>query len=200
MTVLNIRGTSGSGKSYIAYRLMKHFTGQENINRVFAGRERVVGVRVFAPKRRDLILVGRYSTTCGGCDCLSWKGAAEDIVNLVKEWSVKGDVFLEGLMVSSWTPARLLDLCHNYNATLIQLTTPLEECLDAVQERRNERAKVKNKEVLPLNPFNTTAKWKGVFGQGQKLKTLGARIEFLNREAAYKRCCELLKIEKNNVK
>jgi ABC-type dipeptide/oligopeptide/nickel transport system ATPase component len=196
MTVINIRGTSGSGKSFIAYRLMNHFKRREDIKQTFAGRERIVGVRLETPGRHNLVLAGRYSTTCGGCDCLSWKGAAEDIMGLVAKWSIKSDVLLEGLMVSSWAASRLLTLCDNYNTTLIQLTTPLEDCLKAVQDRRNERATKVGRKAEPLNPKNTTIKWKQVVTQGNVLKTLGARIEFLDREDAYRRCCELLKLQR----
>jgi hypothetical protein len=199
MTIINIRGTSGAGKSFIAYRLMDQFKTRADLKQTFAGRERIVGVRLSAPKRRDLVLAGRYTTACGGCDCLSWKGAADDIMGLVKKWNADADVLLEGLMVSSWAAPRLLTLCNDYGATLIQLTTPLEDCLDAVQSRRDKRAADAGKEALPLNPKNTASKWRSVYTQGVTLKALGARIEFLDRAAAYRRCCELLSLKKKEM-
>ena len=153
------------------------------------GRERIVGHQ-FGP----IFFAGRYNTACGGCDTMSWKGAADYICDLLKWKSQHGPVFAEGLMLAGWGTGRLRSLWEECEQKLhvIQLTTSLEECLASVQARREERARAAGKETKPLNPDNTVAKWHGTMRGSELLQKSGVPVEFLDREAAFLRARELL--------
>ena len=200
--IVNIRGTSGSGKTTVVTRLLEEWKllgvplGPAE-TRVIQGKERRIGHLA-----GSLFIVGRYDTTCGGCDTMSWKGAADDVCDLVREKYRFGPVLFEGLMVSGWGTGRLRSLWEETEQKLhvIQLTTPLEECLNSVNTRRQEAYARKLREkpgvmlppLKPLNPENTTAKWHGTMRGSELLKKSGVPVEFLDREAAYQRAKELL--------
>lgn len=189
--VVNIRGTSGSGKSTVARGLIANKGGERrDVTRLIGGRERFMGSWV-----GDTFFVGKYATDCGGCDGLSWKGSADDICDIVFEQHLLGHVVLEGLLVSSWGTGRLLDLWERCEKKLhvIMLTTPLEVCLASVQARRDAKYKAKGEVAPPLNPANTTSKYHGSLKGAQNLETRGmTTIEYLDRDAALARALELL--------
>lgn len=191
--VVNIRGTSGSGKSTVARGLIANKGGERrDVTRLIGGRERFMGSWV-----GDTFFVGKYATDCGGCDGLSWKGSADDICDIVFEQHLLGHVVLEGLLVSSWGTGRLLDLWERCEKRLhvIMLTTPLEVCLESVNKRRREKALSLGKpDPGPVNPENTTSKYHGSLKGAQNLQARGmTTIEYLDRDAALARALELLK-------
>jgi hypothetical protein len=193
--IVNIRGTSGSGKTTVVNRVMELLREREKVEKdtllwlEMGGKQRVVGHRI-----GPVFVAGRYSTTCGGCDTMSWKGAADDVCALVLAQAAQGPVVFEGLMVSGWGTGRLKDLWEaaGRNLHVIQLTTPLEDCLASVQARRAARAAAKGEEAKPLNPENTTAKWHGTRRGSELLVKAGVPVEFLDREAAFHRAKELV--------
>ena len=105
-------------------------------------------------------------------------------------------------MVSGWGTGRLRSLWEETGGKLhvIQLTTPLEECLSSVNMRRQEAyaRKLSDKPGImlpplkPLNPDNTVAKWHGTMRGSELLQKSGVPVLFLDREAAYQRAKELL--------
>jgi ABC-type dipeptide/oligopeptide/nickel transport system ATPase component len=205
--VVNIRGTSGSGKSTVVTKIMhlvagiareKAYVGGDSFiflpsNIARNGSEVQVGSTCLLPR---LFIAGRYATACGGCDGLSWKGAADDICNLVKEQALVSPVLFEGLMVSSWGTPRLINLCSDLGGqlTIIQLTTSLEECVASVNARRLERWRSAGKtgEPPPLDPANTAAKHRGTLKSCEKLEAAGVPVLYLSREEAFRRTAELL--------
>lgn len=194
MTIINIRGTSGSGKTTVVKRVFAHLDSPVYVTREGGGRNRVAGVicgRLFA--------VGKYDQACGGADSLSWSGSAEFITELLKDYkNQEYNVLLEGLMVSTWGTDRLVKLHSELGMKIIQLTTPIEDCLALVQARRDERAKEKDKTLPPFNPRNTIKKYEDVVRGGKRLVNRGMPVEFLGREAAYLRVCELLALPVNS--
>lgn len=192
--IVNIRGTSGSGKTTVVRRLLDHWEERgyrkaEVQQELVEGKTRKIGHWV-----GPVFILGKYDTTCGGCDTMSWKGAADYICSLVKRQAQLGPVVFEGLMVSGWGTGRLRTLWEETGQQLhvIQLTTPLDTCLASVQERRVARATLKGEEAKPLNPENTTAKWHGTMRGSELLVKAGVPVEFLDREAAYLRVRELV--------
>lgn len=201
-TAVNIRGTSGSGKTTVVTRLIDHlekngYSRSTPLEESIGGKTRKVGLWV-----GPVFLAGRYDTTCGGCDTMSWKGAADDVCRLVREHvALKESVVFEGLMVSGWGTGRLRDLwkATEERLVIIQLTTPLKECLESIGARREAAHSRKMAEkglntppLKPLNPENTTAKWHGTMRGSELLQKSGVPVLFLDREAAYHRAKELL--------
>lgn len=193
-TVVNIRGTSGSGKTTVVRKVMENFKGEVlPVRGVMGGRERMIGHQM-----GNVFIAGNYQgATCGGCDGFSWKGAADEICDLIHHKSQFGPVVAEGLMIASWGTGRLLDLWERCEKKLhvIMLTTPLEVCLESVNKRRREKALSLGKpDPGPVNPENTTSKYHGSLKGAQNLQARGmTTIEYLDRDAALARALELLK-------
>lgn len=192
--VVNIRGTSGSGKSTVARRVIEHLVsaGHHNHQVVgeLGGKNRILGHQV-----GDVFFLGKYATDCGGVDSMSWKGAADDICDLVHHKATHGPVVFEGLMASSWGTGRLLDLWERCEKRVhvLMLTTSLEDCLASVNARRRGRAEREGKEYTPVNPENTRAKYHGSLKGAENLVARGmTTIERVGREEAYLRARELL--------
>lgn len=195
--VVVIRGTSGSGKTYIAEQIMTRL-GKASDTRVLGPRSKIGG---YLWRREDGSfahgVVGRYETACGGCDGLSWKGAADDIEGLIGVMTDAGaSVMLEGLMVSTWGADRLLRLNARAPGGLfvLHLTTPLDVCLDSVRARRAARAAAEGKEAPELNPKNTSTKHKGLEVHTTNQLKRGVNIERHTRESALARALELLNL------
>lgn len=91
-------------------------------------------------KLQPLVVLGKYTTGCGGLDSWSWKGAHPWMYDQMKRWNAVGyNVLCEGITVGA-DRTRIGGLVKDgYNAEAIILDTPLARCIDSVQSRRAER-------------------------------------------------------------
>ena len=189
--IVILRGTSGSGKTTIAEAVRKHLGQHDGIFNV-GPKTKLGGYSWSSP---PVTLVGRYETACGGCDAMSWKGAADDLEGAVMAGVARGhSVLLEGLMVSTWGYERLLRLAKAAPLTVLHLDTPLDVCLDAVRARRAERAAAKGQEASELNVKNTTDKFNGLLTHTRNQRLKGVVVEDVDREAGLRRALALLGI------
>lgn len=194
--IIQLRGTSGSGKTHLVKEIMKLY---EKRKPVFSqGRKRPIAYRLSDTKcPKELAVIGHYETACGGCDTISTPGKSYEIIfNQIKRNALDGrSVLFEGLLISgdlNWT-ASLKEL--GIPLLIIELTVPLEECLKSVNNRRRNRLENKGKEFTPVKPQNTKAKFKLCQKVCEKLeKDYGISVERLNREEAFNRIRELLNI------
>jgi hypothetical protein len=190
-----IRGTSGSGKSHIAYALIDKLGPHDETFTLGPpdGRQKLGGYlwRWKAPgSELRAAVIGRYETACGGCDAFSWPGAADQLAAKAIQLETRGcDVLLEGLIVSAWATDRLARLGPGLKT--IHLSTPLDVCLDAVNARRRARAEAKSIEFAPVNPENTTKKHAGLLACTARQRAAGMTVEELDREAAKARVFDL---------
>lgn len=135
--ILNIRGTSGSGKSYLVRGLMEHFGPASEITNEGG---KVVGYQL----AQDIRVVGRYETACGGCDTISkvYDGqggnSMDQVERIVRQWAAAGHVIFEGLIVTSvW--GRWQRMAQELPVHFLFLNTPLEICYQRVLERSGGR-------------------------------------------------------------
>jgi hypothetical protein len=191
MSVVLIRGTSGSGKTWIAEQVIERCGGlaksaQRKIGDPKKEREKwKTGAYIW--RVPPVTVLGRYDATCGGCDSLSWKGAADAVEAIIHEQVAEGqNVLLEGLMVSSYGVERLKRIP---GLTVVYLTTPLMECIAGVNKRRKERGAKK-----PLDETNTRAKHHTLTITNKSNRLAGIKVEELSRPEALARVMELLKI------
>ena len=143
MTIVNLRGTNGSGKSTVARALLSWgpHTGIDLAPYTTPkGAPRVVkGYHVL---EHDLIVVGPYTTDCGGCDAIKTQALVKQSIKIAA--SQARHVFFEGVIVSTLFSG-YLELAQQLRTEGLSragrdfiwayLDTPLNECLARIQKR-----------------------------------------------------------------
>jgi hypothetical protein len=172
MPVLDIRGTHGSGKSWLVRQLLDRFHGQDLFEDGDGPPARPIGYLL--PDLGTAVL-GRYTHACGGCDTI---GRADEVCRRIRLLaSAHRHVAFEGILVSH--------TFQRYNALALEmearwqpyyfcfLDTPLEVCIERVQARRKARGA-----DGPFNPKAHVGKdWQAVWNRvrGQCLEA-GRRV------------------------
>ena len=175
--ILDIRGTHGSGKSYVAHQLLQY--GAEEIvgYNEYKKKETILGYHVPALR---LAIVGKYATQCGGCDGV---GNSDEVVRRVRLFSANyRHVLLEGILVAHTFDRyhrlayELTNAVPGHDYRFCFLDTPLETCIKRVQSRRDAKGVTKE-----LNPKNITKDhhniWTVVRG---KMVAAGHNVHILN--------------------
>ena len=170
--IIQVRGTSGSGKTWAMKQLMAiaHWHYGSHLpclwvpNHVEKRKKPLFYVSNPETSCPQTIIMGHYASPCGGCDTI---GSAREIYELTKKLHQdypNHHIIQEGLLLSEdvkWT-SQMGDVRSLF------LTTPLEKCLEQIGSRR---AAVGNEK--PLNPDNTTNRIKTIERARQKLVELG---------------------------
>lgn len=152
MTVIQVRGTSGSGKSTAVRRFMESWApGWDSV--WSPGRKQPFG---YVAVGRPVAVLGHYESACGGCDTIGSARAVFDALGRLEPYSPQEKVVVcEGLLLSEdvkWTVALKetpLDV------RVLFLTTPLGRCLDNIRTRR--AAAGNTKELSEDNTRNRVA-------------------------------------------
>lgn len=137
--IINIRGNSGSGKTYLTRQFMKKCNRQATHN----------SDNLMYFENSPWVVLGRYTNVCGGCDTIKTQ---QEIVDRVKFYTDrKYNVWLEGLILSTiyGTVGEFSEQFGN-RWLFAYLDTPLDVCLKRVKARRIAAGNTK-----PLNEFNT---------------------------------------------
>lgn len=159
--IIQIRGTSGSGKSTVMRKIMNRSEWQG----VFVeGRKKPLYYESVDPGLPSVAVVGHYESPCGGGDTI---GSAKAIYDLITTRLSSFRVILcEGLLLSEdvkWS-SQLPDL------KVLYLVTPLEQCLAQIKSRREGVGNDK-----PVNPKNTANRIEVIERSRVKLLELGVR-------------------------
>lgn len=192
--IIQVRGTSGSGKSTIVRNILTLFQEMDAVKPVMRpGRKRPIAYRCKHPSGSpDVAIIGHYETKCGGCDTISIPGQSYPMIfELIKRNAAEGrNVLFEGLLISG--DAKWSSQLASLDFKIIELDTPLEECLESINGRRKERLGDK---YTPVNPINTESKHKLIQRCDEKLRTeFGIPVEVLSRKAAMDRVRDLLNV------
>lgn len=208
--IINIRGTSGSGKSTIVRDIMRRYSNKSRVTE--EGRRQPVGY-ICTRGARPLAVIGHYETDCGGCDTIP---TMERIFDLVRKAHSDGmDVVFEGLLISADVNRTAALHEAGLPINVVALTTPLQTCIDSVNERRHNawRRRCESIEQAnqalppgrrprplpeprgPVKERNTTSKHKGVEKSVRHLQERGLRCVWLDRDGALEECLRLLGIE-----
>ena len=182
MLILNLRGTSGSGKSTIFLEVMNRI-GCVEILRNSTGK--IQGYLL----EGNIRVVGRYETATGGCDALAHvpKGfnTMDPIEELVREWAPLGHVLFEGLIVSNvfsrWL--RLSQELGRGSFIWAFLDTPLEVCIQRVYQRNGGKS---------FKHSNLERVYLGVQKQIEKCREQGERVVLIDHTREAKQILELL--------
>jgi Fe-S cluster assembly ATPase SufC len=177
-TILNIRGTNGSGKS-TAMRLLMERLGRSTKFEI-DGKEAGYRFTHPDPLQGNILVLGKYATACGGLDAsFSYPGAADDVIFFLDELAQHGHVVAEGVVaMGSYGIGRLQTFAEaqttkRNHVIFALMDTPLDVCISRCEARRSEKAAAKGKEPKPLNPENLKSKWDSNHKDLAKLKALG---------------------------
>lgn len=165
--IINIRGTSGSGKTTVMRKVMAELGSWTGIG--YPGRKKPMyyslNGRQVETGLPGVYALGHYETACGGCDNVgSAAKVYELIMSLLTTYGGDSIILCEGLLLSEdtkWT-SQLEDV------RLLYLTTPLETCLKQIKSRREEAGNSKE-----LNPMNTSNRVSTIERGRVKLLSLG---------------------------
>ena len=195
-TIINPRGTSGSGKTELVRRIIAeygwkqgahhHGSRVEPIHR--AGRDLPLGYRLQHPfGERPLVVLGHYEATSGGCDTIrAVDGGLREILRSAGEYAASGhDMLVEGLRFSSEVEFSR-ELAQSHGLHILRLSTPLERCIRNLVSRRRARW-----DAVPSIARNTVAEHRRVDEACERL-AWHATVEILSFDTALMRAQELL--------
>lgn len=181
--IVQIRGTSGSGKTTIVRNLMAESV--QTLRVKAKGRRQPVGYIVSPSSVKGRVAIpGHYETACGGCDTLP---GYDDIFERVRGGILcESHVVFEGLLVSEETRRTIelhedrLRLPSRAALRVIFLNTPVEVCLESIRTRRAARG-----DTRPLKEDNTRNRVATIQRACAKLREAGVPVwETDSREAA----------------
>lgn len=186
MTIVTIRGTSGSGKTHLTRRVMDLYGGKK-ANHV-ERRKQPLSYDLHRDKLDGppLRVLGHYESPTGGGDTIS--NGLDYIDGLVREADGDGlDVLYEGLVISS--DFKRITALHDEGrpVLVVVLNTPLELCIESVQARRAAKGN-----TTPLNPKSTTEKHRAVSNMVPRFRTAGVNVHHVDRETAFELIRETL--------
>jgi thymidylate kinase len=183
--IISIRGTSGSGKSTLVRQLMNDSMPLFELNNLVG--HQCDGFRVVGPYPSDVRLAA-------GVDILNRTRRRSELYDQIQRWAVLGDVVYEGLLVSNEV-GRTAQQAQIYPTVVIFLNTPLDVCLERINERRKSKApgSLFDEEPEAVNPRNTTEKFRELARVAERLEKAGVIVVHQSCEDALAHCRKLLK-------
>ena len=137
--IINIRGTSGSGKTYAIRALMKSLEQYGTQSVIYRDNGKIMAHCCFY-KAQPVYILGDYqSGDCGGCDRFK-EDMQNYICSLVRHFSMFGHVVFEGLIISH-IYSRYVALDAEMReagdkCVWLFMDTPLDVCKSNVANRR----------------------------------------------------------------
>jgi hypothetical protein len=133
--IVNLRGTSGSGKTTAVRALLRRAEGTQAIYGAHFGfRMPEAQTLRLAGIKQPVFLIGPYgSDGCDGCDRIQPYAL---IPPLIEKYAARGHVVFEGLLISSCRGV-IGEILERYeqNAVMLFLDTSLETCLQRIEAR-----------------------------------------------------------------
>jgi len=176
--IVNIRGTSGAGKTTVVRWVMDQFDSKVNLMRtgakveVVGPRKRPYGYLLKSndPAIKDCFLVGHYETACGGCDTIP---SYDAIFALIREADDAGlNVLFEGLLLSEDFKRTAPLHEEGRDLLVVAIDLPLDECIESINARR----RLKKPDAEPVNPGNTTRRFRSVIKKLEKMEDFGITV------------------------
>jgi guanylate kinase len=180
--IINIRGTSGSGKTHLMRRIMARF--KDLTPEYQTGRKRPLFYTNCL-----IAVLGSYESACGGCDTI--KLATDALEAAAWHYSQGRHVLMEGLLMSHEVN-HTLELHRKYPGALrvFILNTDIEKCLEQVNARRKARMGDK---FTPVKEDHTRREKRTVDGSvTRRLKEAGVPLVVGSQESIYRQIVKLL--------
>jgi hypothetical protein len=167
-TIINIRGTNGSGKT----------TAVKSLINFMKGTPMVENGKTWAYNLKDRVYVlGRYETPTGGCDGIRTQ---QEIYDGIRKLAALGNVVYEGVIISAmYGKFRELEdeLKPQHHYIWACLDTPLETCIAQTIKRRETKGNMK-----PFNPDGLKGKFRGVETTRARLEEEGRDVRTLSHQ------------------
>lgn len=194
--IYDIRGTHGSGKSFLPWTLM--FTSEiEELLEVWQD-DNLMGY-TFCWEEESWFVLGRYNEFGGGgCDCVS---PPDEVCRRVRELAPDYDVcLLEGILVAhtfkryATLAEEMIFMSCPYH--FLFLDTPLATCIRRVMERRAKKGKPRefNTENLENDHRQITQ------NVSKKLHMVGHSVRWLNYENSFGDFVDIVRKDRQTMK
>lgn len=183
--IINVRGTTGSGKSTVMRAVLSHFGGRPIYG--------VLGNRwpeaYCLCARNSVHLLGPYTThPKAGMD---WIESVDGSIQLINKYLDRGSVLLEGYLLSR-TYGRLGEFLATNDSQFILLTTPADVCATRVANRRLG-GRGRGASWSNNNTANIVASWDSVERIFRKFEDAGAPTLRASQEDAVTHIVERLR-------
>lgn len=190
--ILNITGTSGSGKSYIVRHLMRlgkarpDYPPEAAPNLLGQYGVRPLGYWLDTPSGAAYVM-GHYEVPSGGCErllgSLGW--TTEQVFAKIRRQDDAGaHVIYEGVLMGRIGEVLKMH-AEGRRILVVHLNVAFEECVAAIEARRAVRG-----DARPLNLKHTTNKFRETAGQARKLAEAGVAVRSEGRAEALRACVE----------
>ena len=162
LTIVNLRGTSGCGKTSIVKNVLSHGSWSKSVDE----RGKIMG---YYNLEKRWAVIGSYENVCGGCDTIR---SQDEIAKRIVMYIYAGyNVLFEGLLTSTLTSRWerfAKSISDRANMLFWYVDTPIDECIKRIEKRRAERGA-----KTPFNPENTTNRVKAIDATYKKLSAAG---------------------------
>lgn len=186
--VINLRGTSGSGKSFIGHSFLREFPHEEIYEEGWnKTKPRLVGYRLPG----NLVVLGSYKAAGGGMDTFSPHDRTQAIKLVRNHIETGAHIFFEALVISSTVP-RYIDMVnelhdggvmHKDDFVFPFMDTPFDLCIQQIYKRNGGK---------PIKEENVHAHWKYMRRCKQRLADAGMHVEDIDHTRGYEQVKELL--------
>jgi hypothetical protein len=169
--IINIRGTSGSGKSTIVKALL--------MTRLAVPIYSTLGLKHPEAYRapNQLHIIGPYNVPTGGCDAVVGRLGIQGCVQLLEKYVTRGDLIFEGLIISSmWGAVGEWLAVRKKDVIIAPISATLKECAEGL-DARQEEGRAKGNKTQKIH-------YDGTLRVIEKAKKEGFRVESLDRHGA----------------
>ena len=169
--LINLRGTSGAGKTTIVRRIIKSSDTATPIYGALGMRQPEAIKLHHSP--RPLYALGPYPAA--GADSVIGRLGVQGVIDLLEKYSSRGDVIFEGLIISSMFGTIGEWLRDHPPVVVAVLDVTLEDCLAGLRERQGDRQKAAKTQE---------AHYRNTLKVADRMRAMGMSVVMLKREGA----------------
>ena len=188
MKAFNLRGTNGSGKTYVARKLIE-LSGAKPDKEFCHPKMKKPFIYQGVMFDKPFFILGSYETQCGGCDTIPSVAIVAELLGKLRDR--RGIVFYEGLMISHMI-GTVGNAVRDWGTDHIMgfLNTPLETCIARVRARRLEKGNDK-----PFDPTKTlVGDYKAVQGAKKNAIAQGFVVKVVDHTCAVDDVLHMLEV------
>jgi len=181
--IVNLRGPSGSGKSYVGHQLLDTFGGEP----IFEDGWNKFSPRLIGYKLPDnFYLLGSYRAKGGGLDTLSPHDRSA-LLPLIERYAAMGHIFFEALVISSTVPS-YIEMAQRLKMPFIFafLDTPVDLCIQRIYQRNGGKP-IKEDPVKGHHKYMTRV--------AQRLRDAGMKTVTIDYKRSFEEVVNLFRAE-----